>query len=587
MDDQNLPEGGRPDFEKLEQQIADLTQRVARLEQQARESAGAAPVPPGPVRIPPPPVFQQAKPPVIPVPPARHEVPTAPPRPPAPGVDWESLIGGKWALWVGSVAVLLTVAWFLQAYAWDLLGPSGRCTLGVVAGVALLAFGTLRRPSETRWFSQGLSGAGLGVLFITIWAASATYHFIPFTAAFVCAAAVTAAGAALAVRQDALSLILLCTIGGFLTPVVLGSGGASGGAGQAIPFLSYILLLDCGMLGVSLFKRWRPEIFLCFVLTTLLVTAWASGSLTPVQRWQVFAFATLYFLLFFGAASFYSLMRREQTAPEDLLLLFTSASVYWVAGMVLIAEVPAPCLGAFTLGLSVFYAGMAALTASQAPENQVLKGTLVGLAVVFLTIAVPVQLRQKSIAVAWCAEAAALVTLGAWTGSMVVARFGQALGALALCAVAGSVMFLFPERHLLFLNETALPLLVFVLGSCWSAWAAQPPRAKRADEIAHMYGFFGVAGGAWLIAQETFLGADWFLPSGVNDANARAACLAVTLTAVWAVAMLWGGIRLKIASFRGARWRCFWCLPSLPCLMSGSITPRAGHPSSTCGACSI
>jgi len=45
-----------------------------------------------------------------------------------------------------------------------------------------------------------------------------------------------------------------------------------------------------------------------------------------------FSFITIYFLLYSGASCFYSLIRRKQTEPQDLGLLFTVSAIYAVSG---------------------------------------------------------------------------------------------------------------------------------------------------------------------------------------------------------------------------------------------------------------
>src|SRR5687768_10412590 len=43
--------------------------------------------------------------------------------------DWERLIAGRWALWLGALAIFLAVAFFL-ASAWQALGPLARLAGG-------------------------------------------------------------------------------------------------------------------------------------------------------------------------------------------------------------------------------------------------------------------------------------------------------------------------------------------------------------------------------------------------------------------------------------------------------------------------
>ena len=178
--------------------------------------------------------------------------------------EWERIVGGKWALWVGSVAVFIAAAFFL-AYAWKYLGDGGRLTVGFLAAIAFLVAGEMSRSRSQRWFSDGLLGAGLGLLYLNIWAGTQQYAIFSFHVGFVLMSLSTALGVILALRYDAVGLTALATIGGFLTPVLLQSN--DGGTSQAVSFLTYIAVLNAGILAVSLFKRWRGMHFymiICF-----------------------------------------------------------------------------------------------------------------------------------------------------------------------------------------------------------------------------------------------------------------------------------------------------------------------------------
>src|SRR5207244_1236850 len=94
--------------------------------------------PPGPVEIrrarpasPPPEPAAPIEPVEVGAPPAAaSEEPR--PRP----IDLEQRIGARWATWVGVVAILFGIGFFLKwSFENDLLGPGARVVLGLVAGL--------------------------------------------------------------------------------------------------------------------------------------------------------------------------------------------------------------------------------------------------------------------------------------------------------------------------------------------------------------------------------------------------------------------------------------------------------------------
>ncbi|HEX8463048.1 MAG TPA: DUF2339 domain-containing protein, partial [Abditibacterium sp.] len=215
---------------ELQEQVLKLDQRVERVERQMRLEAPSPPV----AEVAP--TFSQ-QPPVVPVvafspriePPfSDFPSPEAPIRSASFSLgEWENLIGGKWALWVGSLCLFLAMASFL-ALTWAALPPPppwAKVAMGMGAGALLMTAGGVLRSRAQRHFSEGLMGAGLAICYLSLWAGG--QHFVVFSpsVSFVGMACLTALGVTLALRTDALSLSVLSAMGGFLTPILLGSSG--------------------------------------------------------------------------------------------------------------------------------------------------------------------------------------------------------------------------------------------------------------------------------------------------------------------------------------------------------------------------
>jgi len=100
--------------------------------------------------------------------------------PPPRGLDLEQRIGARWATWVGIVAILVAAALFLK-WAFDnaFLGPAARVALGLLAGLVMLGGGLLlHRRRDVPYLSEGLAGGGLGVLYLSLFAAHALYGLV-------------------------------------------------------------------------------------------------------------------------------------------------------------------------------------------------------------------------------------------------------------------------------------------------------------------------------------------------------------------------------------------------------------------------
>jgi uncharacterized membrane protein len=541
-------------LQHLERQIAELAQRLERIEQQAGAFKPAEPQPSAapettatphdviaaqPV-IPPPPIIpplpeqtaarvtpepSELPPPAEPVPPAASAAVQA-----EPGISayWEQTVGGKGALWLGSIATFFALAFFL-AYTWQFLGDTAKLALGFAAGAVLLAFGEYSRRWVERWFSEGISGAGIAVLYLSIWAGAQRYHLLSFEASFVLMAATVFLGVLLALRYDAMSLSVLATIGGFLTPVLLRSEG--GTPATPYPLLTYVTVLNTGILAVSLYRQWRALVWLSFFATILLLLGRAEASYQERLRWLVFGFVTLNFLLFLACACFRSLIQRASTQAEELLLVFADAGVYALAGYALIGDALGNYPATFALALFVLFSGLSGLVHQRAPQNRSLRDSLAGIALFFLTIAVPMQLKQDWLVVGWSVQAAVLVTLGLRLNSPLLHRAGQIVWVITLLSLAVVVPGAEVRRHLLFLNERGLPLLAAVMATAWMA--AESRRTKGIqDELAPWYSALSTLGGAWLLAQETSLAVQW-QSSRLGQAWQAVAMYSIAI--VWAV----------------------------------------------------
>src|SRR4029453_9003774 len=125
---------------------------------------------------------------------------------------------------IGVVVLFFGIA-FLLRYAYEnaLLPLELRLGGSALGGVALVAVGwRLRHRSDT--YGLVLQGAGVGVLYLTIFAAARLYDLLPLTAAFAMLVALVAGSSILAVLQSSQALAIFAMSGGFLAPVLTSTG---------------------------------------------------------------------------------------------------------------------------------------------------------------------------------------------------------------------------------------------------------------------------------------------------------------------------------------------------------------------------
>ncbi|NBB49251.1 DUF2339 domain-containing protein [Rhizobium sp. CRIBSB] len=156
---------------------------------------------------------------------ARSEVSAA-----APAESLENLLGARWAVWAGGLALALGGV-FLVRYSIEsgLLGPGVRLTLAALFGLALVAVGELIRrkalPKAEALYANAmvpgiLTAAGAVSLFGAIYAAHGIYGFIGPTLAFILLA-VTAFGVLGLSLLHGQALAGLGLAGSMLTPLLI------------------------------------------------------------------------------------------------------------------------------------------------------------------------------------------------------------------------------------------------------------------------------------------------------------------------------------------------------------------------------
>ena len=324
------------------------------------------------------------------------------------GVNVESLIGGNWFNRIGILAIVIGIGFFLKlAFEREWIGPTGRVALGVFIGIGFLVGGEKLRSFDYKHYAQGLSGGGIAILYLTFFAAFARYGIIGQFPAFALMAMVTATSVLLAARYNAIAIAILGIIGGFLTPVMLSTG-----VDNQIGLFSYITLLNLGVLAVAYFKQWRILNYLTYGATVLMSVAWYLEWYRPEKLGTTIFFFTVLFVIFALLAVFHNIIHRRPIEYPEISLIFSNAFMYFGASYGLLSPQYHPYLGLFAVVLSAFYLGLGYLTYSRDGQDKYLILTFLGLASLFLTLAIPIQFDQHWVTMAWAMEGVILTWIG-------------------------------------------------------------------------------------------------------------------------------------------------------------------------------
>lgn len=353
------------------------------------------------------------------------------PAPPArPPLDLEQRIGARWATWVGIVVILVAAALFLKwAFDNEYLGPAARVGVGIVGGLVMLGGGlALHRRRDVPYLSEGLSGGGLGCLYLSLFAAHALYGLIGAATAFGSMFVVTLLGALVAVLTGRLSTAVLAVLGGLLTPVLLQVERP-----DERNLLAYLLVLDVLALLVARFRTWPALTQLAWGGSALLLLQTFSRTPEAPHPLARLLLLSALFLIFLAAPVFRERATGRRSQPIDLALVVANAAGYFWAVYVTLEATRPGLEGPWAVGLAVLYRLVSSDYGSRVADDPAPVLVHEGIAWTFLTLAVPIVLDVQWVTLAWAVEGVMLL----WLASRVPAAVA-AWGGLAALLLAGS-----------------------------------------------------------------------------------------------------------------------------------------------------
>lgn len=400
--------------------------------------------------------------------------------------------GGNAAVRIGVVVLFFGVA-FLFKYAVEHshFPPEARLLGATVGAIALLVFGWRLRERRAG-YALTLQGGGVGLLYLTVFAALRLYALLPAGPAFALLVAACTFATVLALLQNAPVLAVLGSAGGFLAPVL-----ASSGAGSHVALFSYYLLLNAGILVVSWFKAWRPLALVGFVSTFVLSSAWGYRYYRPEFLAGTEPFLIAFFALYVAIAVLFALRQPPNLRGyTDGTLVFGVPVVGFGLQAALVRSIPY-ALAWSSLALAAFYVLVAWTLFRRARDLRLIAQAFAGLGLVFATAAIPLALDARWSAVAWALEGAGVF----WVGVRQRRRLPRAF-AMALVAAAG-VMSLnagpLAAGALPVLNGVYVGALVLCAAALFIAFLQEREAAAAGWERAAGYALFALGLAAWYL----------------------------------------------------------------------------------------
>ncbi|HYP22401.1 MAG TPA: DUF2339 domain-containing protein [Actinomycetota bacterium] len=463
---------------------------------------------------------------------------------------------GAWFARLGALA-LLVGAGFGFKYGMDegFIGPGTRVLLGILAGFGLIAWGEWSERHGWPRLTQAVSGGGIAMLYLSIWAAFQLYGIVTGIEAFAGLTAVAAVGGYLALRHDSCALAVLSTVGGFGNALLIGEGFDRPSA-----LFGYVVILDCVVLGLAYVRGWRVLDHIAFGATwlfllvgglTATVFAELGGDESPTGL--VLAYATVYFFMFSALTVARRVGRSDGSQASSVFLMLANCGIYVMTAMALLAEDGTAWATADALrGPVILVAAgvnlVAGLVIRGRDADDPVAGAALASAALLLSVWVPVEIEAFAVPAAWAVLGAGMIQV-ADRSTLTTARIpGYLLLGLSLVYLVGlfgTPGFYEPARVLV--SPESAAFVVHISALYVAAFGLR--NVSREDERL-LFGALAVVASMMTLVWLSLEAVAYF---GPFDGGRAGQSLHFALNAIWglyAAALLGVGIAARVAGAR-------------------------------------
>jgi len=509
-------------------------------------------------------------------------IPIPPPQASRTREEWEALIGGKLLNRIGAFALILGVGFFLK-YAVESLEEPIRAWVQVLTsflvGSGMLWAGTHWHKKGLAIFAQGLIGAGIAILYLSVYASFNFYHLVSQPVAFVLMSAVTALTFFQALKYDSLAVALLGWAGGFLTPIMLSTGQSNEAA-----LFTYIALLELGLLAiVSKKDAWFILEPVTLAATYLMYFGWYDEYYTTGALFLTVFFLTIFWGLFF-ALDVLRLIKNNSTFQKlRQAVAGLNASFYYSAMYGIIDSSHHQWMSAVTLLIgAVYFLTFLLIKQRQSRLAGLTLARYVLTAITLLVIATAIQFSGFITVTLWALEAVVIIWCGTqWNLRPVrLAALGVlALALLKLIVTAGAFSYIPLENFKLLFNQRALAFIALAAACELSVIFLKRVVEKNADL------FKTVLLGTWAVLIFILLTVesnDFFRQAMLNAAGEREVSLKysrfMTWSIIWALyslPLVWLGLRHRAPALFGSGLAILGCAVITIAIQGISFVPIA------------
>ena len=322
--------------------------------------------------------------------------------------DLEKFIGENLINKIGILILVLGISFFVKfAIDKEWINEPARVGIGILCGALVMAIAHKLKKNYAAFSSVLVAGA-VSIFYFTIAIAFHEYQLFSQTVAFIIMIVITVFSVLVSVSYNRQELAILSLIGGFAVPFMISSG-----SGNYVVLFSYIAILNAGILGIAYFKKWRIVTILAFIFTSLLFGTWYNNELYDgkLNHLGALLFATLFYFIFSIAVVLSNIRNKGVFTSLEYFIMVANTFFFFAIGMGIIHNWGIGYKGVFALLLAIYNVVYAIILYRKFGLDKNAIYLLIGLALTFVTLTIPLQFDGNQITLFWAAEAVLLFWL--------------------------------------------------------------------------------------------------------------------------------------------------------------------------------
>lgn len=200
-------------------------------------------------------------------------------------------------------------------------------------------------------------------------------------------------------------LAIIALVGGFIAPFLVGSGD-----GSYWVLFTYVMILDLGMFGLSIYKKWGELPVICFALTWIVFAGYTYAAdldlMGSVQLMHLLIFSIAFYLIFLLSVA--SIVRINIRGINQYLLgvigLNNFVFLFFALCLLQNMELERNYKGLVTLFVVAINFALFFWIKRKGEPFTFLMHTLLGIALTFVSVTIPIQLEGTFITLFWASE---------------------------------------------------------------------------------------------------------------------------------------------------------------------------------------